>query len=386
MGLLQPGFLQQLIPPTATTTKPVGQPVGSVEIYSMQQNPLNPTPPYNPYAPESKHWLYKSVVSSYPTPPVWIWGDWRYLGVPSVPQPPQNLVPSVPQPPQNYVAEPVDSIPLSGSATPPPTQTTSYPSIPLSESTSGRGTLPSPLASQFGPMYSSTGDITDPLATIYVAPIPGKKWPQYWDLLSEPEKKFGEILWQMLGTHPESKYVQAYGWEGARELLTNPRKFFLSTRIYKQLIQELGIPQTPEEAWRFFEAYNRKNYEYIKKSMEARGATPPPFEEAMPGWRPGDDWLVKPLPPVPEPATKQPPPWDPSLTWDKVTKMPWLPQNALLWFKGSPYATKTGTAPALNPWFDPQNLVKKEEPKSSPSIGSDELAALLKLLKKLIGG
>ncbi|GBD30052.1 hypothetical protein HRbin32_01148 [bacterium HR32] len=126
---------------------------------------------------------------------------------------------------------------------------------------------------------------TSPLGTYLFPPLPGMM-KQYWELpLSQAEKTFGQLLWEIYGNSPDSKYVKAFGWEGAREWMTNPRKFFGSTFVYKKLIWELGIPQTPEDARRFFEAYHRTLYEFSAASMRARGVEPPPFEEAWPGWR-----------------------------------------------------------------------------------------------------
>ncbi|MCL6500369.1 MAG: hypothetical protein K6U07_10195 [Firmicutes bacterium] len=126
---------------------------------------------------------------------------------------------------------------------------------------------------------------TSPLGTYLFPPLPGMM-KQYWELpLSQAEKTFGQLLWEIYGNSPDSKYVKAFGWEGARELLTNPRKFFGSTFVYKKLISEMGVPQTPEDVRRFFEAYNRHLYEFSAASMRARGVEPPPFEEAWPGWR-----------------------------------------------------------------------------------------------------
>lgn len=126
---------------------------------------------------------------------------------------------------------------------------------------------------------------TFPLGTYLFPPLPGMM-KQYWELpLSQAERTFGQLLWEIYGNSPDSKYVKAFGWEGARELLTNPRKFFGSTFVYKKLIWEMGIPQTADDVRRFFEAYHRTLYEFSAASMRARGVEPPPFEEAWPGWR-----------------------------------------------------------------------------------------------------
>ncbi|MDR7400382.1 MAG: hypothetical protein QN144_13885 [Armatimonadota bacterium] len=133
-------------------------------------------------------------------------------------------------------------------------------------------------------VYREGMEETNPLGTYLFPPLPGMM-KQYWELpLSKAEKTFGQLLWEIYGNSPDSKYVKAFGWEGARQWLTNPRKFFASP-VYKKLISEMGVPQTPEDVRRFYEAYHRTLYEFSAASMRARGVEPPPFEEAWPGWR-----------------------------------------------------------------------------------------------------